>query len=340
MVLIGGVLTTASLAPCRQRPDAERGGRLGARPVRGQPAVLSDRGLHHATVAGLPARRPGLPGCDADRGADRGGGSVAPAGRPVAGPAGPGRDHPHRAGQHDDPAAAAAGADLPAREHRRDRARRQPSPAGRGPGHRGSRHDRQPSSPRVLLPVIAGRRGCALRRLYALRGDVADNEAVLAAARTVLRRYRPDPDRQPHLVARIDDPRHADHWRGWHIGRSSRWFEDALSAHESTASGLLDQVFRTGARQLLLCGDSTLALAILRELARRAWERRQLAAAAASVNGTGTATADTADRARVDQQLLAPPPMRTWSCWTAGPQISAANTSRPARLPWSARCAK
>ncbi len=140
-----------------------------------------------------------------------------------------------------------------------------------------------PSSPRVLLPVIAGRRGCALRRLYALRGDVAENEAVLAAARTILHRYQAHPDRQPHLVARIDDPRHADHWRGWHAGRSGRWFEDALSAHESTASGVLDQVFRTRARQLLLCGDSTLALAILRELARRAWERQELAVAA---NGT------------------------------------------------------
>jgi hypothetical protein len=78
----------------------------------------------------------------------------------------------------------------------------------------------EPSSPRVLLPVIAGSRGCALLRLYALRGDVTDNEAVLDAAQTVLRRYRPHPDRQPHLVARIDDPRHADHWRGWRIGRS------------------------------------------------------------------------------------------------------------------------
>ena len=165
MVLIGGVLTTASLAPCRARPDAERGGRLGARPVRGQPAVLPDRGLHPATAAGLPARRPRLPGCDADRGADRGGGPVAPAGGPDAGPAGPGRDHLHRARQHDDPAAAAAGADLPAREHRRDRARRQPSPAGRGPGHRGSRHDRQPVVP---AGAPAGHRGQARLRATAL----------------------------------------------------------------------------------------------------------------------------------------------------------------------------
>ena len=138
-----------------------------------------------------------------------------------------------------------------------------------------------PASRQVLLPIIAGWRGCALRRLYALRDDVAENEAVLAAAKTILGRYQPDPDRQPHLVARIDDPRHADHWRGMHIGRSSRWFEDALSCHETTASALLDQVLHRPAQQLLLCGDSTLALAILRELALRAWERQELAAAVA-----------------------------------------------------------
>jgi hypothetical protein len=53
---------------------------------------------------------------------------------------------------------------------------------------------------------------------------------------------------------------------------------------------------------VLLCGDSTLALAILRELARRAWERRELAEAAAigwvtaqdgsGWNGTGAAARD------------------------------------------------
>jgi hypothetical protein len=144
----------------------------------------------------------------------------------------------------------------------------------------------QPALPRVLLPTIAGNRGCALRRLYALRDDVTENEAVLAAAKACLRRYRPDPERQPHLVARIDDPRHADHWRGAHIGISALWLEDALSAHESTASAVADQLALTGASQLLLCGDSTLALAILRELARRAWERQELAEAAAAGRDT------------------------------------------------------
>jgi hypothetical protein len=138
-----------------------------------------------------------------------------------------------------------------------------------------------PTSARMLQPVLAGWRGCALSYLYALRPDVQENEAVLTAAQTILRRYRPDPERQPHLIARIDDPRHADHWRGWHCGTSDRWFEDALSTQEATACALVGEVFRTSARQLLLCGDSTLALAILLELARRSWEHRGLTEAAA-----------------------------------------------------------
>ena len=134
---------------------------------------------------------------------------------------------------------------------------------------------------RVMIghPALPTGAAAGHRRLARLRAAAAVRAARGRAPRTrpswprprpILRRYRPDPERQPHLVARIDDPRHADHWRGAHIGTSSRWFEDALSAHESTASALADQLLRTGARQLLLCGDSTLALAILRELARRA----------------------------------------------------------------------
>ena len=138
-----------------------------------------------------------------------------------------------------------------------------------------------PASPRVLLPVLAGRRGCALRYLYALRQDAAENEAILTSANGILRHYRPDPDRQPHLVARIDDPRHADHWRSRHSGTSGLSLEDALSPLESTACALVNQIFSARARHLLLCGDTTLALTILLELARRAWEGRELAQAAA-----------------------------------------------------------
>jgi hypothetical protein len=143
-----------------------------------------------------------------------------------------------------------------------------------------------PSSPDILRPIISAWRGCALSHLYALSGKVTENEAVIDAAAGILSRYQPDPDRQPHLVALIDDPRHADHWRGIRGGRSGVWFEDALSSAESTARGLVSQVLRTQPRQLLVCGDSTLTLAILLELARRAWEQSELVNAAS----TGRAT--------------------------------------------------
>jgi hypothetical protein len=139
-----------------------------------------------------------------------------------------------------------------------------------------------PASPDLLRPIISSWRGCALSHLYALRDKVAENEAVIDETARILGRYQPDPDRQPHLVALIDDPRHADHWRGARSGRSGVWFEDALSSAESTARGLVSQVLRTRPRHLLVCGDSTLTLAILLELARRAWEQAQLVNAAAT----------------------------------------------------------
>jgi hypothetical protein len=142
-----------------------------------------------------------------------------------------------------------------------------------------------PASPRLLQPIIIGLRGCALNRLYALGGKVTENEATVAAAARILSRYRPDSERQPHLVALIEDPRHAEAWRGSHGGTAGGWFEDALSSAESTARGLVGRVIEARARELVLCGDSSLALAILLELARRAWEQSELAKAAAVGRG-------------------------------------------------------
>jgi len=147
-----------------------------------------------------------------------------------------------------------------------------------------------PAAGRILLPIITGWRGCALSYVYAVRSSLAENEAALEAVTDILsRRYRrPDPDRPPHLVVRVDDPRHADHWRGLHSGVSSHWFADAVCPHESTATALADRILQTGARQLLLCGDSTLALSTLLELGHRAWEQNQLITAAhPSLNGQG-----------------------------------------------------
>jgi hypothetical protein len=138
-----------------------------------------------------------------------------------------------------------------------------------------------PSSTHLLRPIICTWRGCALNHLYALRDNVSDNEKIIDAATGILRRYQAVPDRHPHLVALIDDPRHADHWRGTHSGTSGVWFEDALSSAEATARGVVSKILRAQPRHLLVCGDSTLTVAILLELARRAWEQAELVKAAA-----------------------------------------------------------
>jgi hypothetical protein len=155
-----------------------------------------------------------------------------------------------------------------------------------------------PTSSRVLTPLLRGLRGPQLRYLFALRPEAAENEEVLRAARFVLSHSRADPDRPPHLIARIDDPRHADVWRGERVGASGMCFEDALSPQESTACAVLNQVSRTAARQVLLCGDSTLALTVLLELARRAWERQGLAESAASGQAGDPAAAAQDETAR------------------------------------------
>jgi hypothetical protein len=149
-----------------------------------------------------------------------------------------------------------------------------------------------PASAGLLRPIINGWRGCALTRLYALRDRVQENEAVITTAEGILSRYQPDPDRHPHLVALVDDPRHADHWRGRHSGSSGVWFEDALSSAETTARDLVSRVLVKQPRHLLVCGDSTLTVAILVELARRAWEQAELVKAAAAGSAAAAQAAD------------------------------------------------
>jgi hypothetical protein len=142
-----------------------------------------------------------------------------------------------------------------------------------------------PAETRLLEPIISGWRGWALDRLYALRCNVAENDRVLSATRSILGRHPrtaehlPHLPHLPHLVTRIDDPRHANQWRGSH-GGTSAGFEDALSAAETTAYTLIDTILRTSARQLILCGDDGLTLAILIELDRRGWEQGELLSAA------------------------------------------------------------
>jgi hypothetical protein len=133
-----------------------------------------------------------------------------------------------------------------------------------------------PSRAEALRPVLTHLGKPSVQRVFALHPGAQDNETILAEVREVLGQARPDTDHHPHIVARLDDPRHADTWRGNHVWSHQLWLEDALSPYETTAVFAVRAVLAHGARRLILCGDTTLALAILIEAARSAWEQREL----------------------------------------------------------------
>ncbi len=134
----------------------------------------------------------------------------------------------------------------------------------------------KPDATHILRPIIVALRGCALTHLYALSDKVTENESVIKEAARIIGRCKAHKDRQPHLVALVEDPRHADRWRGDHSGSWDVWFEDALSSAETTARGLVSQVLLKKPRHVIVCGDSTLTVPILVELARRAWDQAEL----------------------------------------------------------------
>src|SRR5215831_10671314 len=133
-----------------------------------------------------------------------------------------------------------------------------------------------PSRAEALRPVLTHLGRPSVRQVFALHPGAQDNETILTGVREVLRHARPDADHHPHIVARLDDPRHADTWRGKHVWSDQLWLEDALSPYETTAVFAVRAVLAHRARGLILCGDTTLALAILIEAARSAWEQREL----------------------------------------------------------------
>jgi hypothetical protein len=98
----------------------------------------------------------------------------------------------------------------------------------------------------ALRPVLTHLGRPAVRQVFALHPGAHDNEAILAGVRQALRQVRRRTDHNPHVVARVDDPRHADTWRGDHIGAHQLWLEDALSPYETTAVFAVRAVSATG----------------------------------------------------------------------------------------------
>ncbi len=138
-----------------------------------------------------------------------------------------------------------------------------------------------------------------LDRLYLLSADPSANLRRLAA---INRAMGADPRSRLPLIVRIDDPWQAQSWRAQQLatladpheapdqrpstlaepdekpgqqtgGSDTRWAADAVGVYEITADRLLDHVQDTGQLStLIICGTSSLTLALCATLARRRLE--------------------------------------------------------------------
>lgn len=157
--------------------------------------------------------------------------------------------------------------------------------------------------PEVLRPLITHRRfdwrrrrrvgGVSLKRLYAVADRQEVNEWVLDAAVTVLQSTLaggdPDPVAIPRLTVRMDDAREAAAFR-LHRAGGTQWFIDALSADEILAGELLDVLADKGCQTIAIHGDTGLTIALLDEIAWRAWTADHLKEAHRKACATGTTT--------------------------------------------------
>ena len=139
----------------------------------------------------------------------------------------------------------------------------------------------------ALTSLLTSRRTFKVRAFYAVSADVTVNLRWAAQLRAVADSTKPTrADMAPRLVVRIDDPWQAEYWRRTNAyrtsgsGRSVRWMSDALSVYEVTAALLLDRIMEPQGGpafdQLIVVGNSALALAVCAELAQREREAQAL----------------------------------------------------------------
>lgn len=166
-----------------------------------------------------------------------------------------------------------------------------------------------PTSARVLGPIIRrwGNR-TAVRSLFAVDESQQVNLTVIERAGAIIASTldRPatlDPslwlasEWVPRLVARMEDPREARDWRLRHLNTPG-CLTDALSSHQLLARSMADAIAETRCheencsdgcggspcRQVVICGDSPLAIALLDELALQRTFRDELARVATGGN--------------------------------------------------------
>ena len=165
-------------------------------------------------------------------------------------------------------------------------------------------------------------RRVSLRRLYAVTWHQHTNLTTLAVAKELLNTYKPPHDRPedahvdnviPRLFVKMDNTREARQWRLEQLeGMEGRFFADAITPVGIAASFVAGKILpdsewlpeADSLTHALLVGESTLALALLDELAWQQWARYEVALSECErVLGDEEASSD--QREQAQRQLAA-----------------------------------
>ena len=118
------------------------------------------------------------------------------------------------------------------------------------------------------------RPGRAMRTAYLLADDSETNFRVAATLSSMISTAPHAEDKlATSLIVRVDDYWHAEEWRRLHIADTLGVVMDAIGTQQVTARALLGQAVGSGATRLVLLGSTSIALAVLDELAQRQRER-------------------------------------------------------------------
>ncbi len=126
-----------------------------------------------------------------------------------------------------------------------------------------------PEDRTVLETAILRGKKVVLNRLYAVSGSQADNVKTVEQAQEIIAKYHPPHDNSwlaenivPRLIARFTDPREARDWRLRKVSAAG-CLMDALTADELLARTLVERLTHFGTTDLVITGDTPLAVTIL-----------------------------------------------------------------------------
>ena len=194
-----------------------------------------------------------------------------------------------------------------------------------------------------LLPP----RRVSLRRMYAVTWHQRTNLSIFETARQLLtegRQIGQIDDVIPRLFVRMDSTREARQWRLEQLeGLGGKFFADAITPVGIAASFVATKVIpeyewlsgEDSVTHVLLVGESSLALALLDELAWQQWARYEVALYQfEQLRDSGVPAADM-NKAREELMLAANPALRRVSLLGPNPQTRSKEWAAT-RAPWNA----